>query len=181
MITGTESTEQAEQFYRESKEIFALASMNLRDWTSNDTSVLKEISVCDRSIGEKVQVLGLSWIVKEDILSLNQTSLEPTSDISKRQPLKQIASVYDPLGLFCPVTLQGMLFLQELWNKKLSWDGKLSSKDKEKWNKIKEDLKKLPRCRFPRYIGITQKKKNLDKTTYQLFGFCVHPNMHTPG
>ena len=88
VITGTKSTEQAEQFYRESKEIFALASMNLRDWTSNDTSVLKEISVCDRSIGEKVQVLGLSWIVKEDILSLNQISLEPTSDISKRQVLK---------------------------------------------------------------------------------------------
>ena len=181
VITGTKSTEQAEQFYRESKEIFALASMNLRDWTSNDTSVLKEISVCDRSIGEKVQVLGLSWIVKEDILSLNQISLGPTSDISKRQVLKQIASVYDPLGLFCPVTLQGKLFLQELWNKKLSWDDKLSSKDKEKWNKIKEDLKKLPRYRFPRYIGITQKKKNQDKTTYQLVGFCVHPNMHTPG
>ena len=89
--------------------------------------------------------------------------------------------MYDPLGLFCPVTLQGKLFLQELWNKKLSWDDKLSSKDKEKWNKIKEDLKKLPRCRFPRFIGITQKKKNQDKTTYQLVGFCVHPNMHTPG
>ena len=78
--------------------------------------------------------------------------------------------MYDPLGLFCPVTLQGKLFLQELWNKKLSWDDKLSSKDKEKWNKIKEDLKNLPKCRFPRYIGITQ--KNQDKTTYQLVGFC---------
>ena len=86
VITGTESTEQAEQFYRESKEIFAHASMNLRDWTSNDTSV--QISLCDRSIWEKVKVLGLSWIVKEDILSLNQISLEPTSDISKRHVLK---------------------------------------------------------------------------------------------
>ena len=170
VITGTESTEQAGKFYLESKEIFAHASMNLRDWTSNDTSVQKEISACDRSNGEKVKVLGLSWIGKEDILSLNQISLEPASDVSKRQVLKQIASVYDPLGLFCPVTLQGKLFLQKLWNKKLSWDDKLSSKDKEKWNKIKEDLKNLPRCRFPRYIGITQ--KNQDKTTYQLVGFC---------
>ena len=107
VITGTESTERAGKFYRESKEIFAHASMNLRDWTSNDTSVQKEISACDRSNGEKVKVLGLSWIVKEDILSLNQISLEPASDVSKRQVLKQIASVYDPLGLFYPVTLQG--------------------------------------------------------------------------
>ena len=135
-------------FYRESKQIFAHASMNLCDWTSTVTSVQKEISVCDRSFGEKVKGLGLSWIVQEDILSLNQISLEPTSYVSKRQVLKQIASVYAPLGLFCPVTLQGKLFLQELWNKKLSWDDKLSSKDKEKLNKIREDLKNYPRADF---------------------------------
>ena len=86
------------------------------------------------------------------------------------RPLKQIASVYDPLGLFCPVTLRGKLFLQELWNKKLSLDDKLSSKYKENWNKIREDLKNLPSCRFSRYIGLTQ--ENQDKTTYRLVGFC---------
>ena len=39
VITGTESTEDGERFYRESKEILTHASMNLHDWTSNDTSV----------------------------------------------------------------------------------------------------------------------------------------------
>ena len=116
--------------------------MNLRDWTSNEASVQAEIPLNDRSTGEITKVLGLSWIVKEDTLSLNQITLDP---------------VYDPLGLFSPITLQGKLFLQKLWNKKLSWDEHLSSKDKSEWINIKKDMKKLPSCRFPRYIGLTQK------------------------
>ena len=77
--------------------------------------------------------------------------------------------MYDPLGLFSPVTLQGKLFLQKLWNKKLSWDEHLSPKDKLELNNIKEDLKKLPSCRFPRYIGLTRKDHEV---TYWLVGFC---------
>ena len=144
--------------------------MNLRDWTSNEASIQAEIPLNDRSTGEITKVLGLSWIVKEDTLSLNQITLDPVLDVSKRQVLKHIASGYDPLGLFSPVTLQGKLFLQKLWNKKLSSDEQLSSKEKSEWINIKEDLKNLPSCRFPRYIGLTQ--KDHEKVTYWLVGFC---------
>ena len=115
-------------------------------------------------------MLGLSWIVNEDILSLNQIALEPTSDVSKRQVLKHIAAVYDPLGLFSPVTLPGKLFLQELWNQKLSWDETLSSQDRDKWGNIQTDLKNLPSCRVSRYIGLTQESQKM--ATYQLVSFC---------
>ena len=142
--------------------------MNLRDWTLNEASVQAEIPLKDRSTGEITKVLGLSWIVKEDTLSLNQITLDPVSDVSKRQVSKHIASVYDPLGLFSPVTLQGKVFLQKLWNKKLSWDEHLSEEDKSEGINIKEDLKKLPSCRFPRYIGLTQ--KDHEKVTYLLVG-----------
>ena len=171
VITGTESTEKAEMFYRESKQILSHASMNLRDWTSNDASVRNKIPLSDRSTGEKTKVLGLSWIAEDDILSLNQIALEPTSDVSKRQVLKQIAAVYDPLGLFSPVTLPGKLFLQELWNQKLTWDEKLSSQDRNKWCSIQEDLKNLSRCRVPRYIGLTQEDHDT-AITYHLVGLC---------
>ena len=46
--------------------MFAEASMNLRDWTSNDRSVQDEIPFSDKTTGEIVKVLGLSWIVKDD-------------------------------------------------------------------------------------------------------------------
>ena len=51
VITGTESAEDAQKFYKEAKQIFAQAFMNLRDWTSNDESVQAEIPLNDRSTG----------------------------------------------------------------------------------------------------------------------------------
>ena len=39
--------------------------------------------------------------------------------------LKSIATVFDPLGLFTPATLQGKLFLQDLRASKKEWDEKL--------------------------------------------------------
>lgn len=95
--------------------------MNLRDWASNDTKVINEIPVNDRTQGQNIKVLGLTWTMKSDQLSLGHTKFKSISDLSKRTVLKQIASVYDPLGLFSPVTLQGKQFLQELWIKK--WTG----------------------------------------------------------
>ena len=76
VITGTDTTEDAGKFYKEAKQIFARASMNLRDWTSNDPSVQAEIPLNDRSTGEIVKVLGLSWIVKEDTI-LNKKKKRP--------------------------------------------------------------------------------------------------------
>ena len=169
VITGTESTEEAGKFYKEAKQIFAEASMNLRDWTSNDRGVQDDLPLKDKSTAERMKVLGLSWIVREDTISLNEIVFHPVSDVTKRQVLKTIASVYDTLGLFSPVTLQGKLFLQELWSKKLSWDERISNQDKSEWTNIEKDLKKLPQCRFPRDIEPEQRN---EEVSYQLVGFC---------
>ena len=80
--------------------------------------------------------------------------------LSKRTVLSDGASIYDPLGLFSPVTLHGKLFLQTLWNKKLSWDQHLLEKDKTQWNVISPDLKEMPSHCFPRYIELNQNEKN---------------------
>ena len=88
--------------------------------------------------------------------------------ISKRTVLKQIASIYDPLGLFSPVTLSGKLFLQTSWSKKFPWDKHLSMEDKTQWNIINEELKELSQCYFPRHIGLNEN----GKLSYQLLVFC---------
>ena len=130
--------------------------MNLRDWMSNSEEVLNEIPECDKANREGIKVLELAWSVKEDYLSLS-SQRDDELILSKRTVLQQIASVYDPLGLFSPVTLRGKLFLQDLWSQKISWDRHLSEQDKRQWYSIKEDLKELYHCQFPRYIGLDQK------------------------
>ena len=88
--------------------------------------------------------------------------------VSKRTVLRQIASVYDPLGLYSPVTLRGKLFLQSLWNQKIAWDKHLSERDRIQWYGIHDDLKLLANCQFPRHIGFDKK----GSTKYQLLVFC---------
>ena len=110
VITGTKTVRSAIEFYKEAKEIFKRASMNLRDWTSNNKQVLTEIPRTDKYQEKTMKVLGLTWTIEDDKLSLKASHLGAVSFLSKRAVLKQIASVYDPLGLFTPVTLRGNSF-----------------------------------------------------------------------
>ena len=114
--------------------------MNLRDWASNDSAVLEEIPEHDRSSGEQMKVLGLTWTINDDQLAISGINLGQT--LTKREVLKQIASVFDPLRIFSPVTLKGNLSLQDLWIKKLGWNESVSSEDKTEWETIKSELKK---------------------------------------
>ena len=79
VITGTQSILQAKDFYSKSKTIFESASMNLRDWMSNSDEVLNQIPIYDRANRERMKILGLTCIVKEDTLTLahqNQSKLK---------------------------------------------------------------------------------------------------------
>ena len=167
--TGSESVNDALTFYNEAKHIFQKAGMNLRDWASNRQQALEKIQGQDRSHTENMKILGLSWIVGKDQMSINVSStVQPESRLTKRTVLKQIASAFDPFGLFSPVILKGKLFIQTLWNQNMSWDETLSLQDSAKKDEVQEDLQRLPSSTFPRYIGFTQNNKCI----YQLLAFC---------
>ena len=83
---------------------FKGAAMNLRDCKTNNQEVLNEIPTHDRANRVIMKVLGLTWFVKEDCLAI-KSQIKDEHIVSKRTALRQIASVYDPLGLYSPVTL----------------------------------------------------------------------------
>ena len=167
VTTGTQSCQEAVHLYNVSKQVFKGAAMNLRDWMTNSQEVLNEIPTHDRANRENMKVLGLTWFVKEDYLAIN-SQIKDEHIVPKRTVLRQIASVYDPLGLYSPVTLRGKLFLQGLWNQKISWDKHLSERDRIQWYSIHEVLKLLANCQFLRHIGLDKK----GSTKYQLLVFC---------
>ena len=105
------------------------AAMNFRDLMSNSQEVLNNIPIFDGANRKRMKVLGLTWSFEDDNLSVvYHTDNNPI--VSKRTVLKQIASIYDPLGLLGPVILRGKLFLQTLWSKKLPYDKHISVEDK---------------------------------------------------
>ena len=66
-----------------------------------------------------------------------------------------IASIFDPLRLLTPATLPMKLFLQELWDRKMDRDDKLSLKEMQRWKVIMNKLKKIDQIEVPKFGGPT--------------------------
>jgi len=91
--------------------------------------------------------------MNSDSLFINGCNISASPVTTKREALQFISRVYDPLGFLSPVTLNGKLFIQELWQKELDWDETLSSLQQGKWCKLHEDLLPLSSLPIPRCIG----------------------------
>ncbi|XP_052784398.1 uncharacterized protein LOC128220159 [Mya arenaria] len=167
LITGTNTDGEAICCYKEVKSIFKEASMNIREWMTNSEIVNQYIPSNNRADGKPMTVLGLYWNPKEDTIALKPTEAYEVETITKRVILKVVASTFDPLGLFSPVTLNGKLLMQQLWKEKLDWDDIVSDHVQE-WKTIKLDLERIPTFKLKRCVT----NEADDSVTYSLVCFC---------
>ena len=90
LITGCDSVADACSLYNDAKTMFKEASMNLREWVSNNEQVSEIFQENDRVASESISVLGHAWDVKNDTISLKKVNAN-THDlhVTKRSVLKQ--------------------------------------------------------------------------------------------
>ena len=53
---------------------------------------------------------------------------------TKRELLRTISSIFDPLGFLAPVTLAAKILMQEVWRERVDWDEDLPQPTIDKWN-----------------------------------------------
>jgi hypothetical protein len=169
IITGVSTEREAIRFYERAKEIFAKASMNVREWSSNCKEFIRQLPVCDKTTGAIVKVLGITWDTQADTLQIHSTSLESINNVTKRHVLKVLASYFDPLGIVSPTLLLAKLFLKKLWSEKYSWDAELGTELSTEWGDIMKAVKPIAHTAFPRHINL-----QIQHTTvfYELHCFC---------
>ena len=94
------------------------------------------------------RALGVLWNVQQDSLEMKVVTkqLPPT----KRGILKQIATIYDPLGLAAPFVLRAKMILQELWRLQYGWDDEIKGILLEAWKVWKAELPALASLSVPR-------------------------------
>lgn len=148
------------------KEIHSRGHFDLRKWTSNSYELLKrlnetgkstDITISDGSDNNIERVLGLVWKSNADVLTFNLdlarvpeetlTTTKPT----KREALKIVMSLYDPLGFASPVTVRAKQILQELWRRGNEWDQPIDDDLATQWREWMGHLNRLrdvtvPRC-----------------------------------
>lgn len=89
LITVAGTIEEALQLYKGTKSIFSEASMNLREWVSNDKTVNQFIDSVDRASCDTMKVVGYTLNTSSDTIFLKEVNLvlEPTN-ATKRSVLK---------------------------------------------------------------------------------------------
>uniref|UniRef100_A0A7I4Y532 Integrase catalytic domain-containing protein n=1 Tax=Haemonchus contortus TaxID=6289 RepID=A0A7I4Y532_HAECO len=156
LIIGARSSEETLDKYYISKEIFKGLNMNLREFLSNDGVFNNTIDSKDLTKATCPKVLGIPWNSISDKIILKGT-MTATKIITKRTVSKQLASVFDPLGLMVPVLLPAKVFLQSLWKDEYSWDTPLAHHLQVQWRSIiseittfyKEIERKVANCDEP--------------------------------
>uniref|UniRef100_A0A1I7VP95 Reverse transcriptase domain-containing protein n=1 Tax=Loa loa TaxID=7209 RepID=A0A1I7VP95_LOALO len=159
IILTADDTKEAIYKYHGTKEIFRKASMNVREFLSNDKEFNKQIPEDDLNKTNKETFFGLNWSHDMDTMRL---TLKPWSNkrLTKRTILQFIASQYDPLGYLIPIMVRFKLFIQHLWKEKYAWDQSINDTDKEQWKTLISEWPKVVK-EIPRFITKNTKSMEL--------------------
>ena len=148
IITGGETRAEVHQLKKATIEIFGGAQFELHKWHSNlpelegdDQPLVSSHSYAKEQLGVKpgeTKLLGLLWTKSNDTISVSFP--DNTTAASKREILRFLASIYDPLGIASPTTLLGKFIYRDVCDIRLSWDEELPYHIWNRWQKFEQTL-----------------------------------------
>jgi hypothetical protein len=77
------------------------------------------------------RTFGLVWYFGRDVFILEAAA--KSEGKSKRQLLRSIFSIFDPLGFLSPIVFQAKYLMQDIWRLKFDWDDELSQDLIDRW------------------------------------------------
>lgn len=196
MMAGSNSIEELQDIMSQTSSILLKGGFKMSKFCSNEFSILDEIDKQHRekflSINDNdvIKVLGLIWQPDSDVFHFTHQHIQTSSQaITKRTVLSDMARLFDPLGLICPVITLAKIFYQDLWKLKCSWDKQLSEELSKKWIKFKVELSSMKNVSIPRYVMSQSSYTHLEihgfsDASEKAYGACVyvrccHINMST--
>ncbi|XP_055543524.1 uncharacterized protein LOC129729067 [Wyeomyia smithii] len=170
------SSAEAQQVAKEVRLVHSKGGFTLRGWRSNSRRVLKELGESDivtckslalGSDDRTERVLGMLWTPHTDELSFStqmstevQTLLLRKNRPTKRQTLRCVMTLFDPLGLLSPFVVHGKILIQNLWRTGAEWDKEVDDNSFDLWQKWIKMIGfigtvRIPRCYFTRATAET--------------------------
>ena len=168
VCTGGETTDEVATIASDIDFTLAQGSMEVKGYTITGNDPTEDVS----SDGESVSVLGYAWFPKSDMLSLDRRDIylekskrgkhpEPVKDdfysaldlsFTKRVLARVTASIYDPLGIFVPVTANIKLHLHEICLLHTDWDEPLPKELIPTWATNLEVIQQLRELKVKRAV-----------------------------
>ncbi|XP_058467437.1 uncharacterized protein LOC131439240 [Malaya genurostris] len=166
MLVSVESEEQAIELAQKVKFVHSQGGFEIRNWISNSNRVLaalKEGSIAEKNLDLTSEmgtekVLGMWWCTTSNTFTyrvgwsrLDRALLEGRRHPTKREVLRVLMTIFDPLGLIANFLMFLKILLQEVWRSGVQWDDPIDELSYEKWKlwlKVLPEVEKVsvPRC-----------------------------------
>ena len=92
--------------------------------------------------------LGLNWDLSRDTFTFRVANTN--RPFTRRGVLACVNSLFDPLGLVAPISIQGKLLLRELTHNTVDWDEPLPAEKETEWIAWRDSLQALESFETPR-------------------------------
>ncbi|XP_055590641.1 uncharacterized protein LOC129742723 [Uranotaenia lowii] len=170
-LKSVDTADEAVELVNQVRLVHSKGGFEIRNFASNSNEVLDQLGeVRDmqrkalyletglNTVEKPERVLGMIWNPQEDVFTFDALQIEAlrqmdiTEPPTKRQVLKIIMSVFDPLGLIAHFVIHGKILMQEIWKYGCDWDECIPAELQETWLQWSEKLKQLNQVNVPRCL-----------------------------
>lgn len=167
LLDSADTVEEAVKLAKDITYVHQKGGFDIRNWISNSTEVLealqpstlrsnKNLSISSELTTEKV--LGMWWDTEIDCFTYSITCAKVNKDVlagrrrpTKREVLRMLMSIFDPLGFLSVFLVYIKMLLQDIWRSSVDWDEPINDEQFDKWllwiNLLPEVEKiRIPRC-----------------------------------
>ncbi|XP_062706189.1 uncharacterized protein LOC134287695 [Aedes albopictus] len=165
MLVSVATEEEAIKLAQQVKKIHAEGGFEIRNWISNSKRVAealeekpteqKNLDLSPELATEKV--LGMWWCTNSDTFTYKvgwnrygRALLEGQTRPTKRQMLRVLMSVFDPLGLIAQFLMYLKVLLQDVWRSGIGWDDQVDENLFERWQTWLQVLPQIEQISIPR-------------------------------
>ena len=152
-------------------DIDSKGSFNLRDIVANNPAITSAVpeaklsKIMEKEFKDEQRsetILGTTWNIENDCFEFDPPKVmnkikEKTNEDSlfshptKRAVASFTAQIYDPMGWWSHLTIQGKILLQDVWLSGVDWDDRVKPAELKQWNDFvammnATTLHQMPRC-----------------------------------
>lgn len=157
--------EKAYQTLQEVLKIHKCGGFEMTNWLTNSQVIVEKLQTSNVAVKSlnfendeaNERVLGLYWNASTDqyqfqlkFNKVDKALLDNTRKPTKREVLRILMSIFDPIGFVAQFTVYMKILLQEIWSSGIGWDDTLPDGIYASWKIWMAELLKIKELRIPR-------------------------------
>lgn len=185
LLDSQHTVDEAVKLYNEISKIHRLGGFEICKFKSNSIEAMQAVGEYNESeelnpeIGSlgTDRVLGMHWNRQSDVFTFSLKFTKLNEDIltgqripTKRELLKILMTIFDPLGLISNFLIHLKMILQDVWRAQLNWDEPLSNLEIiDAWKSWLAILPKVEEIKIPRVYSLKMTPNPPKSIEYHIF------------